>query len=242
MPDDTNPNQPPILPPPPDEDDRDLVEWMRVAHHEAGHAVVASAIARSLPDTITLHLDFSGENSNAHTKDGPEGDRQMAVILMAGYEAEHRHNPEAACFLAASDDREKVIELLKDFEDPQQEFVAASTAAAEAVTRCWPAICDLANEIIRKATQEDVWQISKAEIEQVIAPFFLGPAQPQGPRPSIRRTAGGPHEHLVGDPIVLAAIKGILDGIGQHPPLSEAEKAANRERLRTEREAGGAGG
>ncbi len=57
-------------------------------------------------------------------------------------------------------------------------------------------------------------------------PGFKGLIRPATPRPSIKRSPNGPHEALPDDPITLAAIKGINDRIGQHPPLSEDEREA----------------
>jgi hypothetical protein len=92
-------------------------------------------------------------------------------------------------------------------------------------------------------TEEAFWHyvevVERLRVDRGDPPWAPFPTRRPRARAAGRPSRGsGDHRKVPDDdPIVLAAIKGIKDGIGKHPPLSEAEMAANRERLRKQREA-----
>ena len=121
-----------------------------VAHHEAGHAIVAHVLGLSVGSTA---LEGEGDDWGGTTLVKPETTERRIVGLFAGFEAHLRHSPhdEAEAKAGAKDDYELIDSMAVSI-DPLKTEELKTKLRGEArahVEKQWEAISALATELIQ---------------------------------------------------------------------------------------------
>ena len=142
------------------QDIRKQNEAASVAHHEAGHGVIAYRLGLQTGRlTIEPDREAGTLGTSATESEWADGslDREQILVLYAGYAAEKHYDTDANAGDSYNDD-EKAKRLLQ-FQPPETERELRSTAS-ELVAENWPAIEAVAAALLEHNTfNDDGWTI-----------------------------------------------------------------------------------